>query len=261
MRRLEGQVAIITGSTSGIGAAQAEALAKEGALVAITGRNKQRLDAELEKIRAAGGKAIGMTFDMEDSTAIKTFYDMVMKEWGRVDILVTTHGIFDQRRGSLEMTEKDFQKFMQVNVISVFVLCNLVMPQMIERGKGVIIATASISGMRNTAMGGPRGSAGGGSVYTSSKHALVGYIRSLSALYAWQGVRANVICPGSVVTPFIQDSLDNDPDGYEKRVRVIPAGRLGVPEDIAKVTVFLSSDDAGFIHGTVIPVDGGRSNV
>lgn len=261
MRRLEGQVAIITGSTSGIGAAQAEALAKEGALVAITGRNKQRLDAELEKIRAAGGKAIGMTFDMEDSTAIKTFYDMVMKEWGRVDILVTTHGIFDQRRGSLEMTEKDFQKFMQVNVISVFVLCNLVMPQMIERGKGVIIATASISGMRNTAMGGPRGSAGGGSVYTSSKHALVGYIRSLSALYAWQGVRANVICPGSVVTPFIQDSLDNDPDGYEKRVRVIPAGRLGVPEDIAKVTAFLSSDDAGFIHGTVIPVDGGRSNV
>lgn len=261
MGRLEGQVAIVTGSTSGIGAAQAEALAKEGALVAITGRNQQRLDAEIEKIRAAGGKAIGMTFDMQDSAAITAFYDMVMKEWGRVDILVTTHGIFDQRRGSLEMTEKDFQKFMQINVISVFVLCNLVMPQMIERGKGVIIATASISGMRNTAMGGPRGSAGGGSVYTSSKHALVGYIRSLSALYAWQGVRANVICPGSVVTPFIQDSLDNDPDGYEKRVRVIPAGRLGVPEDIAKVTAFLASDDAGFIHGAVIPVDGGRSNV
>ncbi|WP_294446023.1 SDR family oxidoreductase [uncultured Mailhella sp.] len=236
-------------------------MAKEGALVAITGRNQQRLDAEIEKIRAAGGKAIGMTFDMQDSAAITAFYDMVMKEWGRVDILVTTHGIFDQRRGSLEMTEKDFQKFMQINVISVFVLCNLVMPQMIERGKGVIIATASISGMRNTAMGGPRGSAGGGSVYTSSKHALVGYIRSLSALYAWQGVRANVICPGSVVTPFIQDSLDNDPDGYEKRVRVIPAGRLGVPEDIAKVTAFLASDDAGFIHGAVIPVDGGRSNV
>ena len=121
--------------------------------------------------------------------------------------------------------------------------------------------TASVSGMRNTAMGGPRGSAGGGSVYTSSKHALVGYIRSLSALYAWQGIRANVICPGSVITPFIQDSLDNDPEGYEKRVRVIPAGRLGMPEDIAKVTAFLASDDADFIHGAVIPVDGGRSNV
>lgn len=261
MGRLDGQVAIVTGSTSGIGAAQAEALAREGAMVAITGRNQQRLDAELEKIRAAGGKAIGMTFDVQDSNAIRAFYDMVMKEWGRVDILVTTHGIFDQRRGSLDMTEQDFQKFMQINVISVFVLCNLVMPQMIERGKGVIIATASVSGMRNTAMGGPRGSAGGGSVYTSSKHALVGYIRSLSALYAWQGVRANVICPGSVITPFIQDSLDNDPDGYEKRVRVIPAGRLGLPEDIAKVTAFLASDDAGFIHGAVIPVDGGRSNV
>lgn len=261
MGRLEGQTAIVTGSTSGIGAAQAEALAREGACVAIAGRNRERLDAEIGKIRDAGGRATGMTFDVQDSAAIRDFYNMVMKEWGRVDILVTTHGIFDQRRGSLEMTEQDFQKFMQINVISVFVLCNLVMPQMIERGKGCIIATASISGMRNTAMGGPRGSAGGGSVYTSSKHALVGYIRSLSALYAWQGIRANVICPGSVVTPFIQDSLDNDPDGYEKRVRVIPAGRLGVPEDIARVTAFLASDEAEFIHGAVIPVDGGRSNV
>lgn len=261
MGRLDGQVAIVTGSTSGIGAAQAEALAREGARVAIAGRSQERLDAELAKIREADGEAIGMTFDVQDSAAIKRFYDMVMEEWGRVDILVTTHGIFDQRRGSLEMTEQDFQKFMQINVISVFVLCNLVMPQMIERGKGCIIATASISGMRNTAMGGPRGSAGGGSIYTSSKHALVGYMRSLSALYAWQGVRVNTLCPGSVVTPFIQDSLDNDPHGYEYRVRVIPAGRLGVPDDIAKVTAFLASDDAGFIHGAVIPVDGGRSNV
>lgn len=261
MGRLDGQIAIVTGSTSGIGAAQAEALAKEGAWVALAGRNQGRLDAEIAKIRDAGGHAIGMTFDMQDSAGIRALYDMVMKEWGRVDILVTTHGIFDQRRGSLDMTEQDFQKFMQINVISVFVFCNLVLPQMIARGKGCILATASVSGMRNTAMGGPRGSAGGGSVYTSSKHALVGYIRSLSALYAWQGIRANVICPGSVVTPFIQDSLDNDPDGYERRVRVIPAGRLGVPEDVAKVTAFLVSDDAGFIHGAVIPVDGGRSNV
>ena len=259
--KLKGKIAVVTGATSGIGAAQAEALAGEGAMVALAGRDESRLNTRLQNIRATGGKAVGMSFDMRDSKAIHTFYDMVMGEWGRVDILVTTHGVFDHRRGSLDMTEKDFQTFMQVNVISVFVLCNLVLPQMIERGKGVILATASVSGMRNTAMGGPLGSAGGGSVYTASKHALVGYMRSLSALYAWQGVRVNTICPGSVVTPFIQDSLDHDPDGYDKRVRVIPAGRLGVPEDIAKMTVFLASDDADFIHGAVIPVDGGRSNV
>lgn len=258
---LEGKVAIVTGSNSGIGAAQAETMAKSGAMVAICGRDKDRVAGEVERIRNDGGQAIGMPFDVQDTPAIKDFYDMVMNEWGRVDILVTTHGIFDQRRGSLEMTEKDFQKFMQINVISVFNFCNLVLPQMIERKKGCILATASISGMRNTAMGGPKGSAGGGSIYTASKHALVGYMRSLSALYAWQGVRVNVICPGSVVTPFIQDSLDNDPDGYERRVRVIPAGRLGVPQDVAWLTAFLASDEADFINGAVIPVDGGRSNV
>lgn len=258
---LKDKIAIVTGSNSGIGAAQAETMANAGASVAICGRDEARVNAEVDKIRKNGGKAIGMPFDVQDTPAIKSFYEMVMNEWGRVDILVTTHGIFDQRRGSLEMTENDFQKFMQINVISVFNFCNLVLPQMIERKKGCILATASISGMRNTAMGGPRGSAGGGSVYTASKHALVGYIRSLSALYAWQGVRANVICPGSVVTPFIQDSLDNDPDGYERRVRVIPAGRLGVPQDVAWLTAFLASDEADFINGAVIPVDGGRSNV
>lgn len=259
--KLKDRVAIVTGSTSGIGAAQAKAMAREGALVALTGRDENRLQAQIDAIRSAGGRATGMAFDMQDSSAIQAFYDLVMREYGRVDILATTHGIFDQRRGSLEMTEHDVQAFMQVNVISVFVFCNLVLPQMIERGKGVILATASVSGMRNTAMGGPRGSAGGGPVYTASKHALVGYMRGLSALYAWQGVRVNVICPGSVATPFIQESLDHDPDGYNKRVRVIPCGRLGVPDDVAKLTVFLASDDADFIHGAVIPVDGGRSNV
>lgn len=258
---LEGKIAIVTGSNSGIGAAQAETMAAQGASVAVCGRDRARVDAEVDKIKDAGGNAIGMAFDVQDTPAIKEFYELVMRTWGRVDVLVTTHGIFDQRRGSLEMTELDFQKFMQINVISVFNFCNLVLPQMIERKKGCILATASISGMRNTAQGGPRGSAGGGSVYTSSKHALVGYMRSLSALYAWQGVRVNVICPGSVVTPFIQDSLDNDPDGYERRVRVIPAGRLGVPQDVAWLTAFLASDEADFINGAVIPVDGGRSNV
>lgn len=242
MLELSGKTAIITGSNSGIGAAQAEVMAQAGCRVAVCGRNAERVNQEVEKIIAAGGEAMGMPFDVADIPAIKAFYEKVMEKWGRVDILVTTHGVFDQRRGSLEMTERDFQKFMQINVISVFNFCNLVLPQMIDRKKGCIIATASISDMRNTAMGGPRGSAGGGSVYTASKHALVGYMRSLSALYAWQGVRANVVCPGSVVTPFIQDSLDHDPDGYEKRVRVIPAGRLGVPMDVAWLTAFLATE-------------------
>lgn len=135
MLELSGKTAIITGSNSGIGAAQAEVMAQAGCRVAVCGRNAERVNQEVEKIIAAGGEAMGMPFDVADIPAIKAFYEKVMEKWGRVDILVTTHGVFDQRRGSLEMTERDFQKFMQINVISVFNFCNLVLQQMIDRKK------------------------------------------------------------------------------------------------------------------------------
>ena len=261
MMKLEGKIAIITGAASGIGAAQAIELAKEGAQVLVTDRNEAGLLETKAKIEALGGKAIHYAVDVTDSAGLEKMYQNAMDTYGKVDILVNTHGIFDQRKGSLETTEADFQKFMQINCIFVFVLCNLVLPQMIERGEGVIITTASVSGIRNTAIGGPKGSAGGGAAYTASKHAVVGYMKNLTGLYAWRGIRANTICPGSVVTPLIQGSIDNEPDGYERRARVIPAGRLGTPEDVAKMTAFLASDDAKFIHGATITVDGGRSVV
>ena len=259
--KLEGKTAIVTGAASGIGAAQAIELAKEGAAVMITDRNEAGLLETKAKIEAAGGRAVHYAVDVTDSAGLEKMYQAAMKAYGKVDILVNTHGIFDQRKGSLDTTEEDFKKFMQINCISVFVLCNLVLPQMIERGEGVIITTASVSGIRNTAIGGPKGSAGGGAAYTASKHAVVGYMKNLTGLYAWRGIRANTICPGSVITPLIQDSLDHEPDGYERRARVIPAGRLGTPEDVAKMTAFLASDDAKFIHGATITVDGGRSIV
>jgi len=259
--KLEGKTAIVTGAASGIGAAQAIELAKEGAAVMVTDRNEAGLLETKAKIEAAGGRAVHYAVDVTDSAGLEKMYQAAMKAYGKVDILVNTHGIFDQRKGSLDTTEEDFKKFMQINCISVFVLCNLVLPQMIERGEGVIITTASVSGIRNTAIGGPKGSAGGGAAYTASKHAVVGYMKNLTGLYAWRGIRANTICPGSVITPLIQDSLDHEPDGYERRARVIPAGRLGTPEDVAKMTAFLASDDAKFIHGATITVDGGRSIV
>lgn len=259
--KLAGKTAIVTGSASGIGAAQAIELAKEGAQVVLTDRNEKGLIATKEKIEALGGQAIYYVCDVTDSAALEKMYQTAMDKWGKIDILCNTHGKFDQRKGSLETTEEDFKELMQVNCVSVFVLCNLVLPQMVERGEGCIITVASVSGIRNTAIGGPKGSAGGGAGYTASKHAVVGYMKNLTGLYAWRGIRANTICPGSVITPLIQDSLDNEPDGYERRARVIPAGRLGTPEDVAKITAFLASDDAKFIHGATITVDGGRSIV
>ena len=261
MKKLEGKIALITGSASGMGAAQAIEMAKEGAQVFLTDRNETGLAETAKKIEEFGGTVGYYACDVTDTPELENMYQAAMEKYGRIDVLVNTHGIFDQRKGSLEATEDDLKRFMQVNFISVALLCNMVMPQMIERGGGSIITVASVSGIRNTAIGGPKGSAGGGAAYTASKHAVVGYMKNLTGLYAWRGIRANTICPGSVITPLIQDSIDNEPDGYERRARVIPAGRLGTAEDVAKLTVFLASDDAKFIHGATITCDGGRSVV
>ncbi|MGI5911791.1 MAG: SDR family NAD(P)-dependent oxidoreductase [Syntrophomonadaceae bacterium] len=247
--KLAGKTALITGAASGIGRAQAIELAHEGAQIIATDINRTGLYSLVDKIKIQGREAIAYVVDITDSNQVKELVQNGLNEFGKIDILCNTAGIFDNYAKSLETSEEAWKKYFDVNVNGVYLMTNAVLPSMLERGKGVIINMGSIAGLT----AGP-----GGSAYIASKHAVTGYTKQLCLEYADKGIRVNAIAPGSIATPLIKSSLENEPDGYSKRVALIPAKRLGEPEDIAKLTVFLASDDADFIHGAIISSDGGR---
>lgn len=250
MNRLEGKVVVLTGAASGIGKAQALAFAKEGAKLVATDINQEGLNALVAEYQALGGEIIVVKGNVANSADVANIIKAANDKFGQVDILVNTAGIFDNYATSLDTNEEKWDLYYAVNVKGPYLMCNAVLPQMLERGKGVIINVCSIAGLTAGA---------GGVAYTSSKHALVGYTRQLCLEFAAKGIRVNGIAPGSVMSPMIQKSLDNDPDGYSKRVSLIPCGRLGEATDIANLTMFLASDEANWIHGSILSCDGGRN--
>lgn len=248
--KLLGKVVIQTGAASGIGKAQALRFIQEGAKLVAVDVNQEGLNLLLNEIKALGGEAIAIKCDITSSTQVKGAVQAGTDKFGQIDILVNTAGVFDNYATSLETSEEKWDFYYSVNIKAPYLLCNAVLPGMLERGKGIIINVCSIAGLTAGA---------GGSAYTSTKHAIVGYTKQLCLEFAPKGIRINGIAPGSVATPMIQASLKNDPDGYSKRVSLIPAGKLGTPEDIANMTIFLASDEAEWINGAIMSVDGGRN--
>lgn len=247
--KLIGKVVLLTGAASGIGRAQAIRFIKEGAKLVGTDINQEGLDSLLDEIKALGGEAIVVKGEVSGSAQVKSTVQAGIDQFGQIDILCNTAGIFDNYATSLETIEAKWDEYFEVNMKGPYLMCNAVLPGMLERGKGVIINVCSIAGITAGA---------GGSAYTATKHAMVGYTKQLCLEYAPKGIRVNGIAPGSVATPLIRASLENDADGYSKRVSLIPAGRLGTPDDIASMTVYLASDEADFIHGSILSIDGGR---
>lgn len=248
--RLAGKVVLLTGAASGIGRAQAIRFVQEGAKLVATDINQEGLESLLDEIKALGGEALIVKGEVSDSAQVNTTVQAGIDTFGQIDILCNTAGIFDNYATSLETPEAKWDFYFAVNVKGPYLMSNAVLPGMLERGKGIIINVCSIAGLTAGA---------GGSAYTATKHAIVGYTKQLCLEFAAKGIRVNGIAPGSVATPLIRASLENDADGYSKRVSLIPAGRLGTPEDIANITIFLASDEADWINGAIMSVDGGRN--
>lgn len=241
MAKLKGLVAIVTGATSGIGEATAKAYASEGAKVVVTGRSEEKGNRVVQEITDAGGTAIFMKMDVTDASQIKATVEKTISEYGTVDILFNSAGIHDSYDKVLDADEEDFNKLMQINVTGVFLVTKEVLPYMLEKGKGSIITVGS----QGSFVAGP-----GGIAYVTSKHALVGFNKQLSYDYGNQGIRANLLAPGFIETPMT--------DGIEdERLKNIPAERAGTAEEIAKVAVFLASDDASYLQGSEVTADGG----
>jgi 3-oxoacyl-[acyl-carrier protein] reductase len=248
--KLAGKIVFITGAASGIGKAQALRFVKEGAKLVATDINQEGLDSLTAEVESLGGEVLAIKAEVSDSAQVTHAVQAGIARFGQIDILCNTAGIFDNYATSLDTTEAEWDKYFAINVKGPYLTSNAVLPGMLARGKGIIINVCSIAGLT----AGP-----GGSAYIASKHALVGYTKQLCLEFASKGIRVNGIAPGSVATPLIKKSLENDADGYSKRVKLIPANRLGDPEDIANLTVFLASDEADFIHGAILSVDGGRN--
>lgn len=242
--KLKDKVAIITGSTSGMGRATAVLFAREGAKVVVTGRNEERAKAVVDQIKGEGHEAMYVIVDTSKLEDVKALVDKTLEAYGTVDVLFNNAGALSMSP-LLNLSLEEWDKVMTVNVTSALYLAQLVAPIMKKKGKGVIINTSSVAGF---------GAHHGFTSYVSSKHAMNGLTKSM----AWElgpEIRVNAIAPGLIHTAMV-DSIGGL-EVLQGMIEASPLKRAGQPEDIASVALFLACDDSSFIDGQIIKVDGG----
>lgn len=245
MGRLEGKVALITGAASGIGRASAVLFAREGARVAAADRALPGAQETVAIIKKAKGEAIAIAADVSRAADVEAMVNMTVDVYGRLDILFNNAGIsFRTLAFTADLSEEDWDAVLDTNLKSVFLASRLAIPIMIKQGGGVIVNTSSANGL------------GGGplvSPYCASKAGMILLSKTMAAEYAKQKIRVNCICPGMSNTPMMAPNLP------ALQMDFIPQGRAGEPEEIAQAALFLASDDASYVTGVFLPVDGGWS--
>ena len=244
---LTGKVALITGSSRGIGRAIAERMAEHGAKVVISSRKQEACQEVAAAIRAAGGEAVALPANIGHKDQLQALVDATVAHWGGVDILVCNAAVNPYFGPSLQCPDEAFDRIMGSNVRSNFWLCNMVLPQMAERGGGAIIVISSIAGLRGTPTLG---------AYGISKAADTAIVRNLAVEWGGKNIRANCIAPGLVRTDFAR-ALWEDPAVLAKRVKDSPLPRIGEPDEIAGAAVFLASPAGSFTTGQTFVIDGG----
>ena len=249
MARLQGKVAVITGAGSGIGRVAASLFAAEGAQVVVADVMGDHAEAAVADIEAAGGTATAVTVDVSDEAQVGSMIDHAVASYGGVHVLFNNAGIFPADDGGILDTPPDtWEKVMEVNLKGVWLGCRAAVPAMLDSGGGSIINVASFVALV--------GAATAQMAYTASKGGVLAMTRELAVEYARKGIRANSICPGPIETPLLAELL-SDPARRQRRLVHIPMGRFGRPEEIAKAALFLASDDASFVTGSALVVDGG----
>ena len=251
MGRLDGQAAIVTGGAQGIGGSCARRLAEEGAKVLIADIDAASSEANVEAIRRQGGTAESIRADLGRHDDIKAMIDRAAQLWGRLDILV--NNAYSPAHGSgegsaLEVTEEAWDVGMALLVKSIFLAAKYAVPEMRKTGAGSILNISSVHGLLT---------APGKLVYEAGKSALIGVTRQMATDFGPMGIRVNAICPGHIVTERLRADWDENPSGERFFEDQYPLRKLGKPEDIANAVVFLSSDEAAFITGHALVVDGG----
>ncbi len=244
-------IALITGGAAGIGRATALAFAREGARAVVADINAREGEETVRLIRDGGGEAIFVRADVSQSADWQRLIGETVREYGRLDVLFNNAGIEGASAPTADYSEEDFDRVLAVNLKGVWLGMRAVIPQMLTQGKGAIINTSSILGLVGFA---------GASAYTASKHAIIGITKVAALEYSAQRIRINAVCPAFIKTPMLDRGLGQLPNAEEILGQIStlhPVGRMGEPEEVASLVLFLASDDASFISGATYLVDGG----
>jgi len=240
------QIAIVTGGGSGLGLAITRKFAANNIRTVIIGRDKNKLEAAAKEI---GTGVETISFDLTELTKIPALVQELLKKYGAIDILVNNAGI-NQKKNALEVSDAEFQNILQTNLNIVFALTREVAKGMTTNGSGSIINISSMASQ----YGIPAVVS-----YTASKSAIEGITKSLAVEFSPFGVRVNCVAPGFIETEMSAKALNGDPERKRKVLSRTPMGKLGQPEDVAKAVYFLAGDEANFITGSILRVDGGNA--
>lgn len=247
--KLDGKVAVVTGSASGIGKAMAILFAKEGASVIISDLNEDGALEVVKDIEAEGGKATAVVANVTKQADIDKMIDTAVDKYGKLDILVNNAGIMDNMMPAAEVTDEMWDKVFAINATALMRTTRKALSIFLEQKSGVIVNTASAAGLQGSRAG---------AAYTASKHAVIGYTKNVGFQYALKGIRCNAIAPGGVNTNIGTTMAEPNEFGMGRAMSGADNNpRNGEPEDIAKVALFLASDDSDFVNGEVIRADAG----
>lgn len=248
--KLNGKVALVTGAGSGIGRAVAKLFVEKGAQVVASDLFPAGLESLAEEVKAAGFSTLTITTgDVSDRAAAEAMVETAVKTYGTIDIVVNNAGIMDEFLPVGEVSDELWHKVYAINIDGPMFICRKAVQVMVEKGTGAIVNVASVGGL----FGGRSGVA-----YTSSKHAVIGLTKSIAYHYAKKGIRCNAICPGGVATNIGNTIRQPSPLGMERlQTTLAMAIRSAEPIELAKAALFLASDDASFVNGEIMVVDGG----
>jgi len=246
---LTGKVAVVTGAMRGMGAAHAKALAKQGAKVVVTDIDEGKCQSVVDEINTAGGESACFKMDVSDSKEVNSVFDKVVEKFGRVDILINNAGIYKPKM-ALDMTEEEWDETININLKGQFLCAQRAAKEMKKNNYGRIVNIASI------ASGGVGVGIAAGAHYTSSKGGIVGLTETLAVEFAPLGITVNAIGPGAIKTPMI-DEAGMTSEMLEGLLLGVPLKRMGTSEEVAAAAVFLASEEASYVTGATLYVDGG----
>jgi NAD(P)-dependent dehydrogenase (short-subunit alcohol dehydrogenase family) len=243
-----GKVAIVTGGTSGIGQAAAIAYAQQGAKVVVSGRRVIEGEETIKIIKDAGGEAFFVQTDVTQESDVKAMVDKAVEAFGRLDIAFNNAGIYGENSSMIDQPDSEYDHIMDANVKGVWLSMKYEIAQMLSQGKGAIVNTSSILGV--VAMSGVP-------LYTASKYAVEGLTKAAALQYAKSGIRINAVGPGAIATAMFEKATGGQDDAKAYIAGLHPMGRVGQPSEVANAVLWLSSDNASFVTGETLMVDGG----